>query len=302
MQKQLLFKWVSLLFIFALVLTACANEPAGQVQMTPAAETPLVGDEEGSVPDTGEQAAEDAQNIIASPVLVFVSEVIGTRVVDLQGNDLGDIIDLAYDDHNGIVVYAILSAVDDSDAPLARQVAFPWNLLAHPAMLTGEPVENTLQRGSMPDSLVFNADQQVLRDSPSLQTDQLAEADFALWSEELYYYWRDALEGFHIIGVSDSTVLQRMSGLEHVQVIRGETGEVLPARDVVLDMGTGNMLYIVVEAGDLLPGDEGLLMVPYEYLRYGAMEDGTVGYVFNETEDTLRTFPRLEVSDLPSEE
>jgi hypothetical protein len=330
MRFQFIFKLVILLSISALVLSACAGEPSNNVngvEPTPVLDspttevevdptdvdvpveqdptlTPQAGeDSTAEVPETGGVVNEEAQGVIDNPVLAFVSNIIGVRVVTQQGDEIGEIIDLAYDDHNGFVVYAIVSASGDTDAPLSRQIAFPWRLLAHPDSVTGDGVDETSTlRGSVPDPLVFGADAQLLRDAPALDTDELADEKFALWSQDLYYYWQEAYSEFHIVGVSDATVLAKISGLDRIQVIRGESGEFHPANDIVIDLGTGDMLYIVVEAGDLMPGDQGLVMVPYEYLNYGAREDGTIGYTFSLDEEQLENLPRLEQDAVPSEE
>jgi sporulation protein YlmC with PRC-barrel domain len=268
-----------------------------------AEQTPVVIEEEdpAEIPETGPDSDVNGQAVIDSASMVFVSNVIGTTVANMQGEPVGEITDLAYDNHSGTIVYVILSPQGEADAALRNQMAFPWGLLASDKALEDQSVETEGESvGSVPAHFVFTGDEQVLLNSPSLATDELADEKFNLWSEELYYYWREAFPELHIVGVSDITVLDKVSGLDHIQVMRGETGETHQARDIVVDLSTGNMLYVVVEADDLMPGEQGLLLIPHENISYGSLEDGTVGFVFHLSEEVLQNFPRIQEGDIPT--
>jgi sporulation protein YlmC with PRC-barrel domain len=324
-----IYRLIGFAIILMLALSACAGNGAntnGQTTPLPEEgttpipeptetavldETPLAEAEEPTpqatledpdlVPETGPDPDASGEAVIDSDSMVFVSNVIGTTIVNLQGDPIGEVSDLAYDNQSGTIVYVIVSPQGETDAALRDQKAFPWSMLASDKAIDTQPADTDDESvGGIPARLLFTQDEQVLLDSPSLATDELADEEFNLWSEELYYYWREAAPDFHIVGVSEITVLDKISGLDYIQVIRGETGETYQARDIVIDLSTGNMLYIVVEAGDLAPGEQGLLLIPYENLSYGSMEDGSIGFIFNLNEEDLQNFPRLQEGDIPT--
>jgi sporulation protein YlmC with PRC-barrel domain len=336
MHTKPILKLIGLMVILALVLAACANTPADEgtpaVVDTPAAEmtpdpvetpveeptpvvdetpvdvetpdvdeTPVVEETPGEIPETGPDPLEQGQQIIDHETMVFASNVLGATLLDVNGETVGEITDLAYDQHTSNVIYAIVSPEGESDAAPGRQTAYPWHMTGSGEMLDGETPAETEEGSNVPDTLVFNGDPQDLQNAPSMETDGLAEADFALWSEELYYHWREADESFHVVGVTETTVLFLVSGLTNLEAIHGDTGETYTARDLVMDLATGNILFIVLEAGELFPGESGLVLVPFDYLNYGPMEDGTHGFVFNADEEMLQTLPRLNDNDIPGD-
>ena len=259
---------------------------------TPAAETPTG---EAVIPQTGEEstqvpegANEEGDAVVESEASVFFSKLVGSPVQNEQGETLGEIVDLTYDEVTGQVIYGILGQEGGQNAqPEEGLVAIPWGTLG-----TEDPMEG--EEFQQPESYTFNLDPALIDDAPRISQADLDEGNVEVWSEEVYPYWSQAGDDVLVAGVTETTLMHRLAEIKNFEVINGDTKQSHDVLDVVLDLFSGNLLYFVVDSSGLMEGQQGPVLIPYDFLEYGVMENGDAGYVFNVDEEMLKELPRLE--------
>lgn len=248
----------------------------------------------GAAPEATDSPEEEGQAVVDEPSLAFLSKLIGSEVQTQDGDAIGTITDLVFDEVTGHVVYAVVGQDDDMN----NLLVFPWTALG-----TNEPLEG---QGGQPETFIFNQEQRLLDEAPRVTRDQLEVGEVELWTEELFPYWSEAGDAMLAADVSEATLLRQVSQVENFDVVNGETNESYQVQDMVVDLFSGNILYFIVEGSGLFAGAEAndarMVLIPYDYMTYGTMSDGNSGFVFNIDEDTLQNLPRLEEGMLPTGE
>ncbi|MFM8322485.1 MAG: PRC-barrel domain-containing protein [Chloroflexota bacterium] len=105
-----------------------------------------------------------------SPLVLSAGALVGDRVVNLKGEDMGKVEELMVDIDQGRVSYAVVAF----NGPGGRLVAVPWDLL-------GTDSENRC--------FVLDADRGLFENAPGFDKHNWAQMASREWVAELYRYY-----------------------------------------------------------------------------------------------------------------
>ena len=282
---------LSLLVVFALVLSACApaedtGEPTPGVGDTPEiVDTPVLPPEttpqltaeitpeitteitpevttevtpEETLEGTPETTPEEGVFLDTNPTLA--SELIGLGVRNAEGDNLGEIQELIVDRENGDIHYAVVGAGGFLGIG-ERLILVPF------AALDVDP------RAQEVDQLVhLNVDQEVLTEAPNFE--DLPDVTVADWDADVRTYWQEHVDVLPVTGPEGQPVRAiRISDPTDIDIQNPNGEDLGDIGDMVLDLDAGSVSYVILATGGALDLGECLLPVPWSSIETTADED-----------------------------
>ena len=229
-------------FIPVLGLSAALSVQAANEQTT------------GGQGSTGASAQQQSDRNQASMRDVRASKLIGMNVRNAQGEDLGEINDLVIDVNNERVHYAILA--------FGGFMGMGEKLFAYPVRV--------LSMGANGDALVLNVDKDRLKRAPGFERDRWPD-----WQAENGYrsdvdrYYGPTLQ----VEAKPNMLLRRASDLLDADVTDAAGEDVGDVNDMVVDLSSGKVQYVVVELERGWGDPDRLTLLPVRAFKANARDD-----------------------------
>ena len=184
------------------------------------------------------------------------SEVIGSKVKNAAGEDLGKVEDLVIDPNGGTIDYAVLSSggflgIGD------KLFTVPFSLLKAPAVREGSDLAY----------FTLDVDKAKLENAPRFPKDQWPNVDEPSWRAEIDTYFGtharvpaeklDAATRFHLVRASD------VMGEDVHNPNGDDLGDV---KELVVDPQRSRVTYFVLSSGGFLGLGDKLFAIPWEEL------------------------------------
>ena len=210
-------------------------------------------------PRTGEQSRTRELPRYGEPTVLLADELIGLKVVNEQGENLGKIEDLVVQP-DGDVNYAVLSfggwlGMGD------KLFAMPWSVL--------RSVEPDAAKRDSSRSLILPVDKERLKYAPGFDKKNWPSMANPDWSKDIdTFYLSD--RNPHVnrpveAGVRTSYITWRASELEGTNIETPSGDKLGDIKDVAIDTN-GNVKYVVVSVGGFLGLGDRLVAVPWDCL------------------------------------
>jgi sporulation protein YlmC with PRC-barrel domain len=294
-------------------------ETGTQVAGTQPAGTQAAGT--GTQPATTGTQTAGGMETDTSAMLVRASELLGSQVVDMNGDTVGDVTDVLVND-TGVIQYVIVDANDflqdtgtdgTSGTGTGTQVAgtpAPVGTLDNSTQVVGtiEPAgtaaagtpeaiaTSTVGEGTaMPGTavvadedtvLIFNGTAADIRDQGIMLPQALIDDDGVTF---------DLTGGDVAANPSQLDGLLRVSNLTDDQVVNANDDDLGQVEDWIVDLRQGMLQFGVVDFGGFLGIAENTVAVPWDQFTISASGDNNL--MLDVTEDTLRNAPQLDMSD-----
>lgn len=215
-----------------------------------------------------------APNATAAAQGVRASKLIGTNVTNAQGENLGEIEDLIVNTATGKVDYAVLEfggflGMGD------KRFAYPLQQL--------KPAAN--DRGK----LALNVDKAKLKDAPGF--------DSKAWPDFNKGDYRAQVDRYHRYQSGTQPRFVRASDMLKGDVKDGNRKDIGDIEDVVLDMSTGKIHFVVIEFDRAWNPIDKLVAMPLRAL-VSEDRDGT-DLVYRASREELKNAPAFAKSDWP---
>jgi sporulation protein YlmC with PRC-barrel domain len=284
---------LSLVLIFA--LSACAPE-ADNDNDQPGVDTPEVGmtaeatlaPEETEVVDLEPTPATVVTGTVDTTDLNVVSNLLGYGIENKDGDDLGTIDSLVVD-RQGNLVYALLDP-DDSLEIAGDLVAIPWN------SFSVARADQNLDDDLDPD-LVFNQDQALLAEAPSIDSGDDLDVTDATWDDDLFAYWGSRVGGLADTGADNENGVLRLRDVTDYQLLNADGDDIGDVEDMVLDSASKKIAYVIWAQGGILDIGEELIPVPFDQLSWE--RDNDDAFVLNVADaEAVQDAPRLDAIDM----
>ncbi len=98
------------------------------------------------------------------PKLIQINKTIGTPVINLNGDKIGQINDVALYDRNGVVAYLVVELFDNNGGRKDELFAVPWDVFSV---------------SEVKDAVIFTIDDKMLMNAPSFMKEDWVNADQA---------------------------------------------------------------------------------------------------------------------------
>lgn len=227
--------------------------------------------------DSGSWSSADQERYGA---LAQADEVIGKSIVNLQGESLGKVEDLAIDPLRGRIGYAVVSfggflGINN------KLFAVPWTSLnAHNA-----------------DRYVLDVPQDRLREAPGFENNQWPDMNDLRWNETIhaYYnqpnYWNDSRDANNRSAQITNLNIHKVSDILGMKVTNPQDENLGEIENLTIEPGSGRIRYAVVGVGGFLGMGETNVVVPYSALRY---DHAASKMNLDITKDRLKNAPRYD--------
>lgn len=293
---------------------------------TQAAGTQPAGTQEagtGTQPATTGTQTAGGMETDTTAMLVRASELLGSQVVDMNGDTVGDVTDVLVNE-TGVIQYVIVDANDflqgagtggtgGTGTGTGTQVAgtpAPVGTLDNSTQVVGtiEPVgtaaagtpeaiaTSTVGEGTaMPGTavvadedtvLIFNGTADDIRSQGIMLPQALVDDDGVTF---------DLTGGDIAADLSQLDGLMRVSNLTDDQVVNANDDDLGQVEDWIVDLRQGMLEFGVVDFGGFLGIAENTVAVPWDQFTISAQGDNNL--MLDVTEDTLRNAPQLDMSD-----
>lgn len=199
------------------------------------------------------------------------SEVVGTKVKNAQGEDLGEIEDIVISP-DGHISYAVLSFggfMDIGD----KLFALPWHCLSvdHTSADSVADLKNA--------DLIINVPKERLKNAPGFEGGEWPEAANTAWCAEVdtYYAQDKPMDGraMPASAKKSSAYTLRCTELKGKQVENLSDEKLGDVKDLVLDPQNGRVAYAIVSVGGFLGMGDREVAVPWEAMDVTHEDDKT---------------------------
>lgn len=269
---------------------------------------PSSGAEGGRTPSSTSKSAHGAHQVeMASPGLTLATKLKGVNVMDANSKTLGEVEDLIVEPSGATL------AVIDRDRDRAEGgglVLLPLDLLqARLDVDEGEAEEAVEDRseGKRPESpqvesFLLRAKTELFASSPAMEKAQIAELDAAGIAAVRSHWAGKTGEPGAMAPDAKPTAKEaqgsRMCVAKAVgQDVKSPTDEALgQVKDVVVDLPSGKVLYVVISSGGVLGVGETFHGITLDSL----VANGDAGFTLNTDLKTLDSSPGIDLDRLPS--
>lgn len=217
-----------------------------------------------------------------------VRDVLGAKVSNPAGEDLGKVEELVLDPNSGEISYAVLSfggflGMGD------RLFAIPFHMLKAPA-----PVGDD----SPAARFTLNIDKAKLEKAPGFPKDNWPDIQTPQWSStvDTYYGSTRPQDGARAIDQNTSLRLTKASELIGQDIHNTTDDELGEIKDLVLDPQRARVNYFVLSSGGFLGMGDKLIAVPWEGLQV-SLKDKKPRYVLSIAKERLQTAPQFDEKD-----
>jgi sporulation protein YlmC with PRC-barrel domain len=218
--------------------------------------------------------------------IVRADNVIGTNVVNAQGENLGKIEDLAIDPYEARVGYAVLSFGGVLGAG-DKLFAVPWPVLKpHGA-----------------DNFVIDVSRERLKSAPGFSKASWPDMQDLKWNETIHgyyeqpYYWdkdRDTEPGSQAARRPSVYKATEVIGMNVRNTKNESLGEI---EDIVVDSSAGDIRYAVVSVGGFLGINERYIAVPWGAFDY---DSSTHKLILNADKERVKQAPGFDKNNWPN--
>jgi sporulation protein YlmC with PRC-barrel domain len=276
---------LSLLLVFAFLLSACAPATQEVAQPTPGltsevTEGPVVGEtevmteaptevmteaptvavteeatavmtEEGEL--TEEPATEEPGAGLLDTNPTYASDLVGLGVRDSAGEGVGEIEQLIVDRNTGQIHYVIIGVggfLDIGDV----EILVPWGAL------------NVNASATEVDQLVTTSvERQVVENAPAFDPEAIPDVQAQDWDADIRAYWQDQGDFLPVTGEGAPVAdLFRISDPTEITLENFNGEDIGTVENLVLDLEGGRISHVIWAAGGVLEVADCLLAVPYE--------------------------------------
>jgi len=278
------------------------------------AEGTAVGTAEGTAVGTAQATAVRTQaaatgtpNANQQPSVLLSSELIGSQIVDQDGNEIGTVEDLLVDDQ-GAVQYVVFDASDflNGNTGNATPVATSSNATPQATALAtsdATAVDEGLRAVPLTDFTVNtnasaddNEDQVLMYTGTNDSLMSMGPFNKALLDEDSF-----------IIDASQSTVaadttydgMIRLSKLDDFNLQNDTGDELAETKDAILDLNEKMVKYGVVDFGSFLGIGEQTTAVPWDLITVNQTGD-TANMMLQANTDSLDNAPTIDLGDWPA--
>jgi sporulation protein YlmC with PRC-barrel domain len=222
-----------------------------------------------------------------SPLVIQkASKVLGGKVENPRGEDLGKIEDLVVDPSSGTIEYAVLSfggflGVGD------KYFALPWNMIK-----TSDPVDSKKDY-----RFVLDVDKAKLEKAPGFPKSNWPDIYSPSWSQEIDKYYGstrnsanravDQNEKFKIFKVSD------LMGQNLTNANGDKLGDI---KEIGIDVRSGHLAFFVMASGGFLGLGDKTFAIPWEALSVQRKGDKEV-FLLATTKEKLEKAPQFKDDD-----
>jgi sporulation protein YlmC with PRC-barrel domain len=252
----------------------------------------------------------DASRPAQASNLIRSSDVVGGKVTNLQGENLGKIDDLVIDTDRGQVGYAVLSfggLLGMGD----KLFAIPW-----------DSIQSTNESGKY----MLNVDKEKLKNAPGFDKGQWPEMADESWGAGIYKYygsepyWTRSGSGMKVekhLGPNNDRVvpdnnrhvtgrdpiksnrfnLRRASDLVGTDVHNRQNENLGDINNLVIDWQSGHVVYAILAAGGFLGLGEELFAIPWNALD---RQSGEKKLVLDMDKDRLKQAPHFSKNQWPN--
>jgi sporulation protein YlmC with PRC-barrel domain len=246
------------------------------------------------------------------------TDVIGAKVKNPQGEDLGKIEELVLDPTEGTIEYAVLSfggflGMGD------KLFALPFSLLNLPGKNEGSATDRKRgneprQDGAKPSEasvpkehrkpahFVLDVDKERLKKASGFPKDNWPDIHSGDWRSEIDKYYgvpartRTTNDPGQAIDSNKQYKICKVSELNGKDIFNSAGDKVGDTKDLVVDLGRGQVHYVVVSTGRALGTTSKYLAVPWKALKH--MKDGeTDKCVLDMTKERLEKAPEYKDSE-----
>jgi sporulation protein YlmC with PRC-barrel domain len=289
------------------------------------AEGTAVGTAEGTAVGTAQATAVRTQaaptgtpNAIQQPSVLLSSELIGSQIVDQDGNEIGTVEDLLVDDQ-GAVQYVVFDASDflNGNTGNATPVATSSSSNATPVATSSNATPQATALATSDATAVDEGLRAVPLTDFTVNTN--ASADDNEDQVLKYTGTNDSLmsmgpfnkalldEDSFIIDASQSTVaadttydgMIRLSKLDDINLQNGTGDELGETKDAILDLNEKMVKYDVVDFGGFLGIGEQTTAVPWDLITVNQTGD-TANMMLQANPDSLDNAPTIDLGDWPA--
>jgi len=241
--------------------------------------------QEPKTPPTSKTAVKEA--VKEMPFCHKASEVIGSKVKNAAGEDLGKVEDLVLDPNDGTIEYAVLSSggflgIGD------KLFTVPFSLLKAPEVKEHSDLA----------FFTLDVDKAKLENSPRFPKDKWPNVDEPTWRSEIDTYYGthgrisaktlDSATSFHLIRASDAL------GKDVHNPNNDNLGDV---KEIVVDPSRARVTYFVLSSGGFLGLGDKLFAIPWEELHVNRKDKDKLALVLDIDKARLEKSPEYKEAD-----
>ncbi len=221
-----------------------------------------------------------------APFCHKVGDILGSKVVNPRGEDLGKVEELVLDPHTGTIGYAVVSfggflGMGD------RLFAMPFSLFTAPMVDDDSPEAR----------FTLNIDKAKLEKAPGFPKDNWPDIHSPQWGSTVdSFYGARPQEGVRAVDKNASLHLCKASELIGQDIHNNNKDELGEIKELVLDPQRARVNYFVLSSGGFLGMGDRLIAVPWEGLK--VTQDGRdVRYVLALPKERLQGAPQFDEKD-----
>lgn len=209
--------------------------------------------------------------------LLKASEVIGAKIFNTNGEDLGEIKDVVFDENKGGIAYGVLSiggwlGIGDDVSVV------PWN-------------EIKQSKSDSPGFVLSNLDKSKLKGAPHFANDSWPDFNDDWNSKTANYY---GVQGEKLKGMK----LVRASNVMEAKLWNQGAEKIGSISDLLVALHQGKVAYGILSVGEWANQGDKLVAVPWDLIRQS--ESASPGYVLNVEKSKLNVETFFEKNTWPN--
>lgn len=217
------------------------------------------------------------------------SEVIGSKVKNGAGEDLGKVEDFVIDPNDGTIEYAVLSSggflgIGD------KLISVPFSLLRAPEVREGSDLAH----------FTLDADKAKLENAPRFPKDQWPNVDEPSWRAEIdTYYGTRGRVSAETLDAQTRFRLVRASDVLGEDVHNPNDDDLGDVKEIVVDPQRSRVTYFVLSSGGFLGLGDKLFAIPWEELDVMRKDKADLRLVLDVDKARLEKSPEYKDADWP---
>ena len=231
------------------------------------------------------------------------SEVVGSKVKNAAGEDLGNVEELVLDPSSGSIEYAVVSFGGFLGMG-EKLFAVPFSMLRAPEVPEGDKLAH----------FTMNVDKARLEKAPGFDKNNWPDVNAATWSDEIDKYYgvtrnrmgddinapktdKDNKDAGKAIDQNKKFHLVKASDVLGATIENRNNDNVGEVKELVLDPGRSKAVYFVLKAGGFLGMGEKLFAVPWTALKIDVKESNKTKFVLDVPKERFEKAPEYKDTD-----
>jgi sporulation protein YlmC with PRC-barrel domain len=276
------------------------TEPLATSAPTEGASTPEVTTE-ATANATSDATTEPSEQ--GQPSLLLSTELIGSQIVDTQGNEVGDVMEILVNE-TGAVQYVVFDATTfmsgDSTAatPEIGATADPAATAGENAMNEGivaAPLSDFMVNSNMETGAEINEDQVLVYQGTAADLETMGGFDLSVFDQD----------GF-MIDTTDTALDESFNGLIRVSefsdwnLVNAADEDLGEVEDLVIDLNQEMVAFGIVDFGGFLGIGEQSTAVPWEMFTVQQDAEANAQFQLDVTQETLENAPVVDLGAWPT--